>query len=380
MSSIGHKFGFPVHKEPEGASEFVIPYAKVGIEVEVERVMDMPASPLLNFWDSHVDNSLRNAGREFTTKGGLIGKDLVLAVNNLVTYLQKQEYSVGYPRAGIHLHIDMTDMNEDNNTEFLNCVLAYMLYEKAVFGFAGEWREACGFCDPLSLSQRDFPYIAEFLYNWEKAGPLSDRRFSKYQAINFLPLQKFGTLEFRQLPTTFDKQRILDWINICLSFKQFGKKFNTDPVTFLEHRGLDSLNEAVFGKALPCILQFIKHKDVTSAISDVRALKIGKNNNSFIDSWDLPDNPLLEMKKTAKKATPGIEEAPVAPVMPPARVRPAPNRAAEQERARRINRIVREAAAAPNNAAQRADLADWVVADLDFERIVGRAPRPNEEF
>jgi len=309
--NVGQRYKRTVHRQPEVDDSLPVPYAKVGIEIEVEGYRTKEdLGGWLNHWSIKEDHSLRNNGMEFVTDQGMVGKDIKLCIENICKLFRHNKYSEGYPRAGIHFHIDVTDLNEHSNTQLLNLVLAYMLFEKAVFRFAGEWREACGFCDPLLLSQRDFPNISALLYDWNNLYPLSEGRFSKYQAINFLPLARFGTLEFRQLPTTFDAQRIIDWLCICLSFKQYAVNYDVDPVDYMDKYGVDGLVNAVFGKWRSAVDKYIVDAEIKAAALEVRSLRIGRSFSGkkavkpVLDSWDKPDNPLLLSK---------IEQAPKRP-------------------------------------------------------------------
>ena len=138
--TVGLKFKKPIHCAPVSTDKLIIPYAKVGIEVEVEN-WDRAHSNLAQ-WEDHEDGSLRR-GREFTTRGGMVGKQIVEEIETICNFAKSRNYSEGYPRAGIHLHIDMTDMNDGSDTQLLNAIAAYMLFEDAMFSFAGEWRKAC---------------------------------------------------------------------------------------------------------------------------------------------------------------------------------------------------------------------------------------------
>jgi len=319
MSALGNVFGHKVHKVPAQDTSLVDPFCKVGIEVEVEACNIPVTKNSISDWTPHRDDSLRNNGMEFTTNGGMVGSQIREAINTFCDFAIKNNFDVGYPRAGIHLHVDMTDMNENNNTEFLNCVLSYILFEKALFRFAGEWREACGFCDPICLSQRDFGGISQLLYGWAKNNLPRDRAFSKYQAINFIPLYTQGTLEFRHLPTTFDKQRILDWVNICTSFRKFGKEVNVDPVDYLNANGLGALVDVVFTTASKAILPYVRKEDVMSAIADARHLRILHSKKPVpAYMWNEPDNPFLLSKRgrVAKPAKVKTKEAVAEPARP----------------------------------------------------------------
>lgn len=302
-TSIGERFGKPIHRIPTACDDLVLPFAKVGVEIECENVTKLPTAKLISLWDHHQDNSLRNNGMEFTTKGGLVGRELIDAIGNACIGFKEAKFSEGYPRAGIHLHVDVTDMNENSDTQLLNMVLSYMMFEKAVFGWAGEWRAACGFCDPLYMSQKDFGHLSELLYMWpESAGNLIERRFSKYQAVNFLPMARFGTVEFRHLPTTFDSQRIIDWVNLCLCFKRYGMAVDLDPVEYMDKHGSTALIDKVFGKQIGLIAPYINVKELPAIALEVRALRVGRKNKPVLDSWDTPNNPLLLEKMKAVEA------------------------------------------------------------------------------
>lgn len=295
--SVGKKFNKMVHCTDIGSKELIIPQAKIGIEVEVEnwRPRRMPAG-----WVTHDDGSLRG-GKEFVTDGGMVGKGAVEAVRQICGFCVASGFSAGYPRAGIHIHVDMTDMNDGSDTQLLNAVSAYLLFEDALFSFAGQWRRACGFCDPLLLSQAGRPALARFLVDWQvpTANPL--RGLDKYAALNLLPLETYGTVEFRALPTTFDPERIINWINLCLAFKKFGKDIDKNPVELLDTLGVDGLTSAIFLDWYPVIRPHIDTMAVHRAAGQVCGLSAGlplsiKTLKRIAPSWDPPTNPLLLKK------------------------------------------------------------------------------------
>lgn len=299
--TVGAKFGKSIHYLDVGSSELIIPQAKVGVEVEIEnwRTRQLPLR-----WTSHDDGSLRN-GREFVTDGGLVGRELVEAVMDIAKFCKASAYSEGYPRAGIHIHVDMTDMNDTSNTQLLHCVLAYMLFEDAMFSFAGRWRKACGFCDPLLLSQSGRVAMAKFLIDWEYAGNNALRGLDKYAAMNFLPLATYGTVEFRALPTTFDAGRILNWINFCLAFKHYGKFIDKNPLDLLNVLGVEGLARAVFLDWYPAISPHISALEVAKAATHICGFGAGipTSGKEFrrVDlGWEEPTNELLLNKLKAR--------------------------------------------------------------------------------
>lgn len=65
---LGSVVGKPIFSMPRPVGNLAIPDAKVGIEIEFEHWNGVNDT---DFWDNHVDGSLRNDGQEFTTRGGV---------------------------------------------------------------------------------------------------------------------------------------------------------------------------------------------------------------------------------------------------------------------------------------------------------------------
>ena len=295
--SVGAKFNKRVHCSDISSSELIIPQAKVGIEVEVEkwRPRGLPAG-----WITHDDGSLRG-GKEFVTDGGLVGKDVVEAVRSICAFCTGAGFSDGYPRAGIHVHVDVTDMNDSSSTQLLNMVTAYLVFEDAMFSFAGRWRAACGFCDPLLLSQASRADLVKLLADWGQHEGAALRGLDKYSALNLLPMATYGTVEFRALPTTFDPERIINWINLCLAFKKFGKDIDKNPVHLLDVLGVDGLASAVFLDWYPVVRPHINASAVHKAALQVSGFSAGlplrsKTLRRVIPTWDAVTNDLLLKK------------------------------------------------------------------------------------
>lgn len=301
MSSVAVLFKKQPHKQFEASDTFAIPFAKVGVEMEVEnyKLSDVKQKRLLPEWIRHEqEHSIRNDGMELVTNGGLVGAELEKQIRLFCKVAKENHFSEGYPRAGLHIHVDVTDMNGDSDKQLLRLVQAYMLFEHAFFGFAGDWRQYCGFCDAWLGSQHHFGDLASMLLNWNTFRPANLDRFSKYQALNFIPLKTFGTLEFRHMPMTFNDNRIIDWINICLCLKRFAMR-DIDPLTLLLEHGVSSLIQEVFGEYAPILLGLIDEKKVWEAFPDVLGLEVFVTPFP-LDPWEAYDSPLLTAKRLDK--------------------------------------------------------------------------------
>ncbi len=185
-----------------------------GIEFEIENAGGLP-SEILNHFIYDEDGSLRNNGAElkFCGKGENLEKALVLYEQFLPA---KVEFS---PRTSIHVHVDCRNMTNDRMLSFL---MLSLLYERLFFVFCGHEREQSPFCVPMyktiipvtirgilndcAFGTKDFDRkntLYVIIQNW-----------SKYLGTNILPINTFGTLEFRQMCGHRDMKKLSQWINI----------------------------------------------------------------------------------------------------------------------------------------------------------------------
>lgn len=327
------KLGTAVRKEvftaPEGSTDLVIPLAKVGIEIEFERWSGWNET---QFWDNHPDDSLRNDGQEFVSRGnGLVGASIPAAVEEFCKQAIKRKWDVGTPRAGIHIHVDCTDLDISRG-ELATFISLYMLFEHALFGYAGEWRRSCGFCDAFEDSDSDFAYLGRAMFDkrgTELRNALTETRLHKYQAVNILPLSRFGTIEFRHLPTTFDSRRIMEWINFILQLKRATPSFDlrVPLIAQFSREGARTFCERVMGEMWPAIAPFFREDMAWNAIDNAIALMsyakliVPKEQAvPAVDRWAegyvAPKNWVTEkleaMSKAPKKEQPASAAEPVA--------------------------------------------------------------------
>lgn len=274
MPRIADIFHVEPHVVTVPSEELPLPSAKVGIEVEVENLSIRAASEVaskLAKWSAHEDHSLRG-GSEFVTRGGMVGADIRKSLELLIPILSKVGASVGYPRAGIHLHVDCTELCEKNKHELLGVVKTYLLFEEAMFRWAGAWRAACGFCDPYYLSKADLQPMSMLLKDPTEASSRNIELLSKYHGLNLIPLARFGTIEFRQLPTTFDVSRIMTWIKLVLSIKKFGSEV-VEVEDYLAERGFLATAKDCFGETADAeFMKALHETDTRRAVESLHAM------------------------------------------------------------------------------------------------------------
>lgn len=191
--------------------------ALVGIEVEIENCPEYFVLPY--YWSTIEDNSLRNNGREYVSIP-MRAYQVPYALDHLFHYVSSYNPKFDFsPRTSIHVHLNVRDLTWE---QVKTLTLLYAIFEKHFFHIAGTKREESIFCVPLyktaqldHLMLLDHPIaVAE---NW-----------NKYNAINLQPIAKYGTVEFRHLYGTDNKQVIINWINNILSLRKVCVKLSLD--------------------------------------------------------------------------------------------------------------------------------------------------------
>lgn len=306
---------FGLHPDAEKKPDYnlPIPCGKVGIEVEVEGCKN-PQNYSFDLWEGERDDSLRNNGWEWTTAGPMYGAQIKEAITELFTVATSKKWDVGYPRAGIHIHLDVRDL-EFESLQLARLVANYMMVEHAMFSYAGDWRRNTHYCEAYEDGQYDFKLMGRFLYNppEDKASLVHyANHLSKYQAVNLKPLVDLGTIEFRHLPTKFDVEWLYNWIKVILALKKSAMDVTlNDPLKDLSNYGPDAYIRKILGSSYSVLERHIDLRRVWDAVDNATALMAYGNKikpkQDDIEGWDAPPvkpNPILEelLAKAAKKS------------------------------------------------------------------------------
>lgn len=185
---------------------------KYGIELEVEGCgIDFGEHEQLTKWRVVEDGSLRNNGREFVSKV-LSNKEINKALEELNSVFAEFAQTHASFRCGTHIHYNMSDRTVQQALEFL---LASLLFENVlVAAFSPERRESV-FC----VSWSDTVGIHDIIRRWKSGNFTSAlirtiENSGKYRTINVLPLQRYGTIEFRMFPSTTNMEELRSFIEV----------------------------------------------------------------------------------------------------------------------------------------------------------------------
>lgn len=193
------------------------PNINVGVEIEVEGVSPDEV-PSVRGWTIHEDGSLRGAASELVFNGPASGKTAEQRIKSGLTTLVSSGARSSY-RTAIHVHVD-TVTSKLGLKGIVRAIALYALVERALFHWEDNNRECSNFCVPLFKASDVLQSFADIVKESDKDNFLYNIRSlesSRYSALNLHALHKFGTIEFRHMLTTFDYDKVIQWINLCTS-------------------------------------------------------------------------------------------------------------------------------------------------------------------
>lgn len=188
-----------------------------GLELEIENVPHYNEL-LVSGMISVPDGSLRNNGREFITSPASIS-----VVNQILTTfferakLTKENYS---DRCSVHVHANCLDLTL---TQLLTLFLVYQTVEDLLFNFIGDERNENIYCVPWSQTNLGQNINNRIEHTLRNVGS-----WTKYTALNMLPIATQGSVEFRHMAGTSDKERIILWCNLIGCLFEYAKNVSYD--------------------------------------------------------------------------------------------------------------------------------------------------------
>ena len=189
-----------------------------GLEIEAENITQVGKSKYKSYWDITGDNSLRNSGIEFVSKP-LKAFQLEYAIDQLHDQLSKYPAPEFSPRTSTHVHMNVRDLTVN---QIFNLVLIYTSVENVLFNWVGHNRDKNIFC--IKLTDTDYVTKYQDLINYTVD---TTHYWNKYTALNLKPMESKGTVEFRHMYGTWDKETILLWINFLSCIKTYARNKTT---------------------------------------------------------------------------------------------------------------------------------------------------------
>jgi hypothetical protein len=195
--------------------DHILPELVVGLELEIENFPER-----YNGMDGVrfvPDGSLRNNGIEVVTLPTKVQHVRWLIKHVFDKYgITQDNYS---DRCSVHVHVNVQDMTFE---QLKTLCLTYQTTERLLFRFIGENRENNIFCVPWYQAG-----IANHFFNKLDARTMdSIRSWSKYTALNLIPVHTQGTVEFRHMAGTCDVERIMLWVEFLSCLIRYSKSMD----------------------------------------------------------------------------------------------------------------------------------------------------------
>ncbi len=181
-----------------------------GVELEIESIRT--GGNLPSGWQMTEDGSLRNEGREFISPP--LGREQLVSHFNLIhgSIKHYDEWPAFSERTSIHVHVNCLDLTPE---QVKSIVLWYALFEPVIFAMCSPTRRNNIHCVGL-----DQTVLCE---SYKRTLPLFVQKWSKYTALNLLPLKTQGTMEFRHMEGHNDPAKFADWLKVLENLWTFGQ-------------------------------------------------------------------------------------------------------------------------------------------------------------
>ena len=191
-----------------------------GIEVEAEFSEPTNYEEVHHLWYTTGDGSLRGFGVEFISPKPWDKETAKESYAFLLAQSFWQNYFRASPRAGIHVHCNVTSWSVDRVLRFL---VAYYLVEEVMLHNCGEDRKGNLFCLRMNDADSVLDAVQDLIDH--KLGDLR-RNFNtyKYAALNIASIGKLGSVEFRALPSNGSIQEFSDWLDMIDNLSEYSKK------------------------------------------------------------------------------------------------------------------------------------------------------------
>ncbi len=225
----------------------------IGLELETEQCDRWNADGYIGVADrcnfnTETDGSLRGRAYEFISRPMRSDHALgAMAEFFRQTGFTEANYS---DRCSVHVHVNCTDMTLE---QVSNVALIYSVFEEILFEYVGHHRETNIFCIPWNQCLAQYKLIENFL----SAPGNQVAAWNKYTALNLIPLQTQGTVEFRQMHGTCDMEKLTTWINLIGAMFLYAKKAELKDLTeTIKTLNTTSHYEAFFRDVLQNILPY----------------------------------------------------------------------------------------------------------------------------
>lgn len=200
---------------------------RIGIEIEVEG-LNIPKEAV-GVWNAIADGSLRGEAREYVTDRPLDMEEVHKATKKLEDKFKELNSQVFEAHRGsVHMHV-----NVQKNTlpQMFGLMFQWSIYEGLWMHLCGPTRESNLFCTPGATSGDLAAYARKFLSCVRSEAYHNFPAHGKYASLNFDPIGRYGSVEFRTFASTIDTDTICKYAGWCDRMVTKGTRTDLDNLT-----------------------------------------------------------------------------------------------------------------------------------------------------
>ena len=259
----------------------------IGVEIEVE-ADNLPHPSLVDYyWRTERDNSLRGNSAEYVLRKPETLRGVENALKLLEREFEKANTQVRPTyRAGIHIHVNVQDLTPK---QLITYIASYLMLEEVLVRYCDNSRLGNHFC----LRMSDASYFMDVMTDVITRGDLAvfNTEDIRYASINVTSLFKYGSIEFRALESTFDRDKILNWAGALKQLKDFSKTIQipTDLLGQASMDGFESYARLMLGNYAAVYVPYITRQNVEIGVRNIQ-------HPLFSRVWDRPDLNIFDKK------------------------------------------------------------------------------------
>lgn len=212
--------------------DFLRPYRKynnfdgdIGLEIETETKLAYDV-PELFFWNTVVDNSLRDFGMEYVLKQPVKFSLLRDALEEFEAKTNKIDFIQDSFSTSVHVHLNILNENLVTIGSFLT---AYTLVENLLVKHSGDNRLSNLFCLPIKDAEDTYRNMVNIVQGFSSKNFRSAviaENAAKYGALNLAALAKYGSLEIRSFRGVTNPEVIYQWTATLYGILEYARKIN----------------------------------------------------------------------------------------------------------------------------------------------------------
>lgn len=257
-----------------------------GVELEIENV-NWPVEGICSKQMTvTTDGSLRNNGYEYITKPmNIPSLSDCLQLFFKRTGASEKNYS---ERCSVHVHVNCQDLTI---SQLYSILLLYQVVERLFYRWVGDNRDENIFCVPWH--QTNLPN--RILNN---KALTNIKKWQKYSGLNLLPINTYGTIEFRHMAGTHDWTKIIKWCEFINSLFTYGAANSMEDIkakvlSLNSNSMYDRFLYDVFGDDSRYFMHPAMRQELEQGVLDTKFIVIKE----------------MENPKTSKKSIDGLHDA-----------------------------------------------------------------------